>query len=290
MPDFLDSILQRELGPEAWDWLAGVAAQLKTPEAKKLFVTAFTAIPRHTGKQALSLTKEEAEEISRLQPGFIISDYTVDRLARVWLLLQFPSEDKSTYLKTIGELFKAAEMNESVALYGALSLLAYPEEWVKQCAEGIRSNIGVVLQAIMCDNPYPSRYLDQDAWNQLVLKAIFTEKPVHRIIGLDDRSNKLLAKTLSDYAHERWAAGRTFDPQLWRLTTRFIDENIFPDLKKVLEEGTLLEKEAAALACYHSQYLPAKVLLDQVPELQSAIAKDAVNWEYIAHSRQISSN
>lgn len=288
MVKYFDRILQRELKPEVWEWLISIAEKLQTKEGKTAFVSAFTAMPRHTGKAALILTKEEIQGISHLQPGFTLQNYTLDRLARVWLLMHFPAEDKTTYINTISQLFKAAEMNELVALYGSLPLLSYPEEWVKQCSDGIRSNIGLVLEAIMCDNPYPSINLDQAAWNQLVLKAFFTEKPVNRIIGLEDRTNQLLASILSDYAHERWAAGRTVDPQLWRLTAKFIDERIFADLKKVFEEGSTVEKTAAALTCYQSGYLPAKLLLDQDPELRSAIESNKVNWDHLAHTMQVS--
>ena len=277
----LDSILERELTPEAWQWLSGL---LNKTNDKSALQIAFTAMPRHTGKSILSLDEEDVQEISQLLPEFNITNYTADRLGRVRLLQHFPADDKASYLKTIGHLFRAAEMNELVALYGALPLLAYPEEWVKQCADGIRSNIGVVLEAIMCDNPYPSKYLDEPAWNQLVLKAFFTEKPVNRIIGLDERANKQLAYILSDYAHERWSAGRTVNPQLWRLTANFIDERIFADLKKVFTDGSRIEKSAVILACYQSEYMPAKDLLDQNPNLKSFVESNQLNWAHIAQS------
>ncbi len=38
------------------------------------------------------------------------------------------------------------------------------------------------------------------AWNQLVLKAFFTEKPIQQIIGLDERANEKLASTAYDFA------------------------------------------------------------------------------------------
>jgi hypothetical protein len=175
-------------------------------------------------------------------------------------------------------------MNELVALYGALPLFAYPEDWAEQCKEGIRSNIGSVLEAIICDNPYPAQYLPEPAWNQLVLKAFFTDKSINKILGLDSRSNQALADTLSDYAHERWAAHRSFDPQLWRVAAGFIDEKIYPDIRKVFQQGTEHEKEAAALACARSNYAPAKALLDEVPLLKSAIEKNELNWEILANA------
>ncbi len=91
-------------------------------------------------------------------------------------------------------------MNELTALYGALPFLAFPEAWKLRTAEGVRSNIGSVLEAIMVRNPYPAQYLDEPAWNQLVMKAFFTDKPVHLISGLDERANPELARILRDFS------------------------------------------------------------------------------------------
>jgi len=276
-----NEILQRSISPEAWNWFKEKTAQI-TANDNQAFFMSFTSAPRRTGKALLSLTADDKQHISDILPGFSLSGYTADRLARVSMLLFWPSENKESYIKNIGQLFKAAEMNELVALYGALPLLAYPEEWIKQCSEGIRSNIGSVLEAIICDNPYPAQHLPEPAWNQLVLKAFFTEKPVERITGLDQRANKTLAYTLSDYAHERWSAYRTFNPQLWRLTAKFIDERIYPDIRKVFQDGNDHEKKAAALACAQSNYGPAKALLNEKPILKSAIKKNELNWDNLA--------
>jgi hypothetical protein len=192
--------------------------------------------------------------------------------------LQLDPTGREQYLKSIENLFLAAEMNELVALYSALPVLAYPEMWIKRCAEGIRSNIGDVLQAIMYDNPYPAKYLPEAAWNQLVLKAFFTEKSIPRIMGLDQRSNRELANILSDYAHERWAAHRPVHPQLWRFMSGHLDEKIFPDIQKIATSENISEKQAAALVCYQSNYPPAKKILDQLPDLQTAIKNGRLTW------------
>jgi len=286
MTKLFDSILQRELQPEVWEWLASTGDSLAETGSKTVLFTAFTVIPRRTGKAVLSVTDDELAGVEQCMPGFSLKNYTVDRLARVWLLMRVPAEDKSYYVKTITELFKGAEMNELVALYGALPLLSYPDEWRQRCIEGIRSNIGLVLEAIMCDNPYPAENLDEAAWNQLVLKAFFTEKPVNRIIGLDERANRTLAYILSDYAHERWAAGRKVDPLLWRSTARFIDERLFADLEKVFQQGGPEEKAAAVLAFQQSNYLPAKQLMENAPGLRAAIERNELSWDNLSHSIQ----
>ena len=206
----------------------------------------------------------------------------MDRLCRVRLLLHINSSDKNKYFHTIENLFLAAEMHEQVALYSALPVLAYPEQWRKRCAEGIRSNIGDVLLSIMCHNPYPSEQLDDAAWNQMVLKAFFTEKPVHQIIGLDERANKELSGILSDYAHERWAAHRIVNPLLWRCAGAFIDENLYKDMERVAASENNLDREAAVLVCRKSSYLPARELLNKSVLLKSIKDDTNLSWEGIA--------
>ena len=193
-----------------------------------------------------------------IRPNLVLKDWTVDRLARVWLLMNVDASDREKYFRNIESLFMAAEVNELVALYSALPLLAYQEKWTARCSEGIRNNIGDVLKVIMCNNPYPSENLNEAAWNQMVLKAFFTDKPVEEIIGLDERANERLAKTLSDYAHERWAAHRNVNPLLWRCVGPFINEQIFKDIQKLYASDNELERDAALLAIHSSNYGPAK--------------------------------
>ena len=275
---FLDSIIQRHVSADIWNWIN----ERKSAAIGSAFNTAFAAMPRKTGKALIQITEEEKNQLQSLRPGLIINNWSVDRLARVWLLLHVDPSDEEKYFQSIDHLFLAAEMNELVALYSALPLLAYPERWSKRCTDGIRSNIGDVLQAIMCNNPYPSEQLDEKAWNQLVLKAFFTEKPINEIIGLDERANGELANILSDYAHERWAAGRNIHPLLWRCVGKFINASIFPDIQRIANSENERERKAAALACHDSNYEPAKKLLDTMPQIKSAIEKGELSWQTLA--------
>ncbi|MBP1653327.1 MAG: hypothetical protein H6Q26_3484 [Bacteroidetes bacterium] len=272
----IHAIIATHSTPQALNWLQQQLQLLQEAKTTQRFNITFTAMPRFTGKQVIPDTHiPEAD-------NFFIYGYTLDRLARIWWLLQFPSEDRSRYVAAIEDLFSAADMNEQITLYGALPLLAYGEEWKLRTAEGIRSNIGGVLEAIMVHNSYPAQYLDEPAWNQLVMKAIFTDKPVHLITGLDERANPALAQILIDYAHERWAAGRKINPMLWRLIAPFIDHEIMPDINRIWASDQIIDKEAAALACAHTGFAPAKVLLQQSPELAGAIADQSLTWNIVA--------
>jgi hypothetical protein len=268
----LRSILQAQAAPGVLNWL----------EEERALNSSFVLVPRKTGKTLINVGQEQAGHLAAIIPGFAIAGWGMDQLSRALLLINVVAADQQKYFHSIENLFLTAEMNELVALYASLPLLAYPDIWVKRCAEGIRSNIGNVLEAIMYHNPYPAQNLAKDAWNQLVLKAFFTGKTIHKITGIDARANPELAYMLSDYARERWAAGRTVDPALWRLVGPFIDGRLFEDIKRVVEAGHLVDRRAAALAVARSNYPPAKVLLNKYPELVIEVENKRLTWENLA--------
>lgn len=279
LQSLMAEIIRQHVSGEIWKWLE---VQSNAANSTIQFNTAFAIVPRKTGRSIIKLTDEQHDQLQSFRRNLFIKHWTIDRLCRVWLLMHINASDEKHYAHTIENFFLAAEMTELVALYSALPLFAYAEHWLSRCIEGIRSNIGDVLQAIMCMNPYPSEQLNEQAWNQLVLKAFFTEKPVQQIIGLDERANPRLANTLADYANERFSAGRPVNPQLWRCVAKFMDERIFRNIPGIFNSGDDVEREAAALTCYNSDYQPAIELLNSDNELKSLIERGTITWETIA--------
>lgn len=200
------------------EWLQHKIALIIAEDKSFQLHMCFAQLPRFTSKKAIELSETETQQIQEILPEIEISHWGLDQLARVWLLMQLPSESRQNYIKKINSLFATAEMNEQVALYAALPFYHYPEEWVGRCEEGVRNNIGTVLEAIMYHNPYPAAFLSQAAWNQLVLRAFFMEKDVNLIVGLKDRHNDTLIATLEDYIQERLAANRVVAPEIYQLT------------------------------------------------------------------------
>lgn len=241
-------------------------------------MTAFVASPRFLTKKIVNVDADQENALKNHIPGFSITGWSLVRTARVWLLTQLDDADKEVFVKNIETLFDTAEMNELVALYSALPVLAYPEQWLFRATDAVRSNMGFVFDAIALHNPYPAQYFSELAWNQLVLKTIFNDKPVHFITGLEERENKNLALILSDFAHERWAAGRSVAPNVWRLVSKFMDENLLSDMKYLFASRQLANQEAAALACYDSEYAPATALLSEYPEFEKSINEGALTW------------
>lgn len=271
----LSAIVKSNVSADGQNWLESI---VQSADQSNKICQAFVMVPRKTGKSLIQLNDDQKVLIEEAEISYI-SNWTIDRLCRVWLLSTLNSIDQEKLYATVDQLFLSAEMNEAVALYSALPFLAHPEIWVKRCAEGIRSNIGSVLEAIMENNPYPSENLDEAAWNQLVLKAFFTEKNIKLIIGLDKRANLDLALTLIDYAKERWAAKRKVNPQLWRLVGKFINAEIFDTLKVGLQHYDQVEQRAIALAVSQSDYQPAKDYINTFPELKVALSEGNLNWD-----------
>jgi hypothetical protein len=202
---------------EGLAWLDSKCQQIADGGALRVLFTAFSSVPRYVGKEKLSLTLEQLESAQKVRSHWQPQFWTSDGTARTLLLLALPHHDAAEYLQILEQLFTAADMGELVALYQALPLLPYPEQYRLRAAEGLRSNMIPVFNAISLFNPYPQDYFDELAWNQMVLKALFVGSPLHQIQGLKLRANLTLAQMLTDYANERLAAHRSVSPELWQL-------------------------------------------------------------------------
>jgi hypothetical protein len=250
--------------PKEISWI-----EAKTNGNIQALQTAFVATPRFVSKIVINST-ETINDTS-------INDWPLDRLVRVYLLTTLDSSDKAIYTKTLDTLFETAENNEAVALISALPFFAYPEYWLLRATDAVRSNIGLVFDAIVFQNPYPMQYFSELAWNQLVLKCIFNDKPIHLIQGLNERANQALAISISNLAHERWAAGRTITAQAWRLVSKFINEAIFEDICILFESHNSNDNIAAALVCKETNFLALKEELKKHPELD----KQMLTWNIL---------
>ncbi len=202
-------------------WLA----EQKTLSGKALAL-AFVKVPRFISKKIIE--------------GGEFSSWTLDQLVRLDILMQLDAAN-------IDSLFETAEMQEAVALTRSLPFLPNPSTYLLRATDAVRSNMGPVFDAIAFGNTYPKDYFSEAAWNQLVLKCIFNDKAIHQIIGLDERSNQDLANTLSDFAHERWAADRRVPSQVWRLVPRFMNETLQADIEKLAQSENSRDVLAASL-------------------------------------------
>lgn len=274
----LERWLDARLSAEAADWLASGVARLRAGGAERDLYLLTSSVSRRVGQQPLAPTDVELREASESRPGWDPHAWTLDQAVRVYLLLASTS-DGAQLSARLDRLCSAADVGELVAFYRGLPLYPDPQRYVLRAAEGVRSNMRVVFEAVAHFNPYPSEAFAEPAWNQLVLKALFIGSSLDPVVGLDARRNATLARMLCDYAHERWSASRPVRPDLWRCVGPFATGPLLDALRRVIERGEPAERQAAALALRESPDPGATRLLEAHP----ALARDAsFTWQQLA--------
>ena len=116
----------------------------------------------------------------------------------------------------------------------------------------------------------------------MVVKALFIGSTLHPIQGLQERANPSLARILCDYAHERWAAGRSITPELWRCVGPFADDAVIDDLRRVVDTGSDVDSKAAGLALAATDNGAARDLLETMPEIAREVAEGRLTWDSLA--------
>jgi len=142
--------------------------------------------------------------------------------------------------------------------------------------------MATVFDAVALRKPYPAEQVGENAFNQMVLRALLIGSPLHRIAGLDARANATLAQMLTDYAHERWAASRTVTYELWRPVGPFAEGPALTDLERVLTHADSVQQRAGALALAASPDPNASHILARRPDLQQQIAEGTLTWDTLA--------
>lgn len=277
--EFFYHLLHENLAEAGENWLDKSLKVVEKSQQNKDLFTLFSMAPRFVGKKSLDLSNIRDE--NSILCSFNSTNLTTDQAARILLLLTSYQGDFASFSKNAETLFSAADVQELVALYTALPLFPNPEKFILRAIEGIRTNISVIFDKIALENPYPSEHLPESAWNQMVLKAFFINRPIYKIYNFDQRRNYTLANMLSDFAHERWAAGRKVSPELWRATVPFIEGQIFLDIQKLIQSDYKLDKEAGALALYEYTREEPEKYFKEFKELKNQIEHKTLSWEIL---------
>ncbi|MDZ4698967.1 MAG: EboA domain-containing protein [Rhodothermales bacterium] len=285
----ISTLIQGWLAPhldeKAAAWLEAKRHDIAARAADWVFFSSFSAVPRYLGKAELPLHKADLDAAGRARPDWSPLGWSLDQAGRTLLLLANPSDDAAVYGARMDAVFNAADVGESVTLYQALPLLPHPERFRARGAEGLRSNMVSVFNAVSLDNPFPAEQFDENTWNQMVLKCCFVGSPLHRIVGLEGRANPTLSQMLVDYAHERWAASRSLTPELWRPVAPFATPAMLADLERVFNDPDPALHEAGALALASCPLKPGHALLATRPDLKARIDSGALTWTSHARDR-----
>jgi len=214
-----------------------------------------------------------------------LSDYlrkknaTPLQVARIYLLSKTLEENKAYFQSKVANLIQVADKGELETFLKFLILLPGCEDYKPSAVEALRTNIATVFNAISAENTYPSKYFNDQQWNQMFLKAAFMQQDLSRILDIDERANADLARIISDYAHERWAASREVDPLFWRPVGGFLDDALLKDMERLLQSDNSVENRAGALCCHRSDHPEAKKLLEEHPDLQKEVAEGKITWQ-----------
>lgn len=205
------------------DWLQKKIILIENKETINKFNVFFSLSSRFISKDKVKWNSKEIILLNEIYPGINKSIWTKQDLARVILMIHLETSKNKFILENS---FEIAEINELVALYKGLYLLENSNEFIKRFEEGIRTNMVNVFDALAAGNPFAYRFLNEGFWNQLLLKALFLDRPLYTIQNIDKGRNINLANMLQDYIKERWSANRSVSPEIWRMIDGYLREDI----------------------------------------------------------------
>ena len=258
------------------EWLLLKLKQIIGEKSTRDLYMTYSLIPsKITLTTSLSLQLADAD----LKAYLKLQEANIQQISRIYLLVRVLEENSEFFTPKVANIIQVADTGELETFLKFLVLLPNPEEYKNQAVEALRTNIATVFNAITMHNPYPALYFNDQQWNQMYLKAAFMQQDLRGILSVDERANKDLARIISDYAHERWAASRDIDPYFWRPAAAFLEDGLLPDMERLFKSDNVLERKVASLCCVASESKQAKSLLLKHPEFVSQIESGELSWE-----------
>ena len=188
------SAVRQRIDEAARIWLDAALASAGDVDA---LCRSYTATPKHVGRGPL---EPDLPEFHR---------WTVDDAIRCTLLHSAAERMQGeAFTEAAIRCFECGDSREQQSWLRGVSLLPDPERFMATAIEACRTNIVPLFESIACENSYPVRYFPERNFNQMVLKALFNNIAMRRIVGLRERLNAELSRMARDYADERRAAGR----------------------------------------------------------------------------------
>lgn len=212
----LADAVSAQLNDAAGAWFQAEREKLRGGVSSSAFSVSLSKASRFAKDTAhLEASTELIRAAQSVAPGTVLERWTLLEATRVALILSLDGLDTEAGAQTIEDAFRYADEGELCALYRSLALLPAPERFRWRAAEGCRTNMRSVFEANVLDTPYPSTQFDEVAWRQAVIKCLFVEAPLWRLVGLDARLDDELARMALDLAEERTSAHRAVYPELW---------------------------------------------------------------------------
>ncbi len=175
-----------------------------------LAAAAFASASRFLGKAPLSPSARESQLLRAAGLDWPIAHVGIDEAARMALLVKAADRaGEAELVSLVEDLYRRGENRERQSVLRSLPLLPRPERFLALAVDSCRTSVQPIFEAIACENPYPAAFFPEPSFNQMVLKALFIEVALERILGLQRRITPELRRMAKDYAGERAAAGRS---------------------------------------------------------------------------------
>jgi hypothetical protein len=262
-------------------WFRGAIKDVANTQNERPLGVAIGLAPRRLGKLDLALPAADLARAKALRPGLDLSDWSIDQLARVALMVGSHGGNDAAFAARFDSFCATAEINELIALCRGLPV--YPNATLiePRAREAVRSGMKPVFEAVAHRNPYPRESFAEDAWNQMVVKAFFIGSTLWPIQGLDERANPRLARMLVGLAQERWAAGRPVSGELWRCVAPHADDEGMGALAHGWSAGSDRERLAIAFALRRAPHAHG-IPVEELTRLQTRLESEKIEWRDLA--------
>jgi hypothetical protein len=199
------------------DWMRSTLAAVGASPDHPAVARPYAAAARRLRACDAAPTPEQNQALERHGLGALARRGSVAMFRGLLLLVACRCAADDARAGLVDRVFRTADSDERVALLAVLSTLPGASAYVATAVEACRSNVRDVFEAIACENDFPARHFSDEAFNQMVMKAVFSGISLARIRGLAGRMNSELERMARDYRAERRAAGREVPADLARL-------------------------------------------------------------------------
>jgi hypothetical protein len=206
--DVLEKVISRAAAAGGRRW---------APTPAGAHAEAFAMATRRVGRAPIEMTSDEVTSLDTA--GLPRVAWETDDLARVAVLVRAAAVlDEAGLAALVDDCYRHGDTRERQTVLRALALLP-PGDWAVEIGvDACRSSVQPIFEAIACENAFPAWRFPDLNFNQMVLKALFSDVRLARIVGLDGRVSAELTRMAAAYASERRAAGRTVPIDIDRLT------------------------------------------------------------------------
>jgi len=206
-----------------------------------------------------------------------VGAWRLDEAVKVWLLSELATEVPDPN-RLLFEVYAKGDTEAKVACLRALNFTSGSvEAGLELVHDAGRTYLNELMEAGWRDSPFSARHLSAEEYRKAVLKALFCQVDIEGFIGLEERADEELARSLCAYANEREAAGREVPSALWPVAARFPSPGLVARLIGRLEHPSAVERGIAARALLAARDLRAHPFIqDRLSREEDATVRGAL--------------